>query len=101
VPPDYDVLLIWDEVQTAFGRVGRMFASDLYGVAPDILTFGKAIAWGFPLAGTLHRADLEGMEPGDHGFTFAHFPVAMAAAVVTLRVLQEEELLSGRRTSRR
>ena len=89
---DYDILLIWDEVQTAFGRVGEMFAADLYGVTPDIITFGKAIAGGFPLAGTLHRADLEGMGAGDHGFTFAHFPVAMAAAVVTLSVLQEEEL---------
>ena len=89
---DYDILLIWDEVQTAFGRVGKMFAAELYGVTPDIITFGKALAGGFPLAGTLHRADLEGLGSGDHGFTFAHFPVAMAAAVVTLKVLQEEQL---------
>jgi 4-aminobutyrate aminotransferase-like enzyme len=89
---DYDVLLIWDEIQTAFGRMGTMFASDLYDVVPDIMTFGKSIAGGFPLAGTLQRVDLDGFGQQDHGFTFAHFPVAMAAAVVTLQILQEEKL---------
>jgi 4-aminobutyrate aminotransferase-like enzyme len=89
---DFGMLLIWDEIQTAFGRMGKMFASDLYSVVPDILTFGKAVAGGFPLAGTLHRADLEGFGTQDHGFTFAQFPVAMATGVVTLRILQEEKL---------
>ncbi|MBC7233987.1 MAG: aspartate aminotransferase family protein [Chloroflexi bacterium] len=89
---DYGMLLIWDEIQTAFGRVGAMFAADLYGVVPDILTFGKSIGGGFPLAGTLVRDDLDGFGPGDHSFTFSHFPVAMAAGVVTLQVLQEEQL---------
>ena len=89
---EYDMLLIWDEIQTAFGRVGAMFAADLYGVVPDIITFGKAIGGGFPLAGTLQREDLDGFGPGDHSFTFSHFPVAMAAGVVTLQVLQEEKL---------
>jgi len=89
---EYDMLLIWDEIQTAFGRVGAMFAADLYGVVPDIITFGKAIGGGFPLAGTLQREDLDGFGPGDHSFTFSHFPVAMAAGVVTLQVLQGEKL---------
>jgi len=89
---EYDMLLIWDEIQTAFGRVGAMFAADLYGVVPDIITFGKAIGGGFPLAGTLQREDLDGFGPGDHSFTFSHFPVAMAAGVVTLQVLQEMKL---------
>ncbi|MGQ9493776.1 MAG: aspartate aminotransferase family protein [Anaerolineae bacterium] len=89
---EYGMLLIWDEIQTAFGRVGAMFAADLYGVVPDILTFGKSIGGGFPLAGTLVRDDLDGFGPGDHSFTFSHFPVAMAAGVVTLQVLQEEQL---------
>jgi len=89
---DYDMLLIYDEIQTGFGRMGAMFATDLYGVIPDILTFGKAIGGGFPLAGTLHREELQGFESGDHSFTFAHFPVAMAAGVVTLRILEEEKL---------
>jgi 4-aminobutyrate aminotransferase-like enzyme len=89
---DYDMLLMWDEIQTAFGRVGAMFAADLYGVTPDIITFGKSIGGGFPLAGTLQRKDLDGFGPGDHSFTFSHFPVAMAAGVATLQVLKEEKL---------
>lgn len=89
---DYDMLLIWDEIQTAFGRMGTMFAAELYNVLPDILTFGKAIGGGFPLAGTLNRDDLEGFGPQDHGFTFASYPVSMAAAIVTLQILQEEGL---------
>jgi 4-aminobutyrate aminotransferase-like enzyme len=89
---DYDMLLVFDEIQTGFGRLGVMFASDLYGVVPDILTFGKAIGGGFPLAGTLHREGLEGFGSGDHSFTFAHFPPSMAAGVVTLQILEEEKL---------
>jgi len=89
---DYDMLLIFDEIQTGFGRLGAMFASDLYGVVPDIMSYGKAIGGGFPLAGTLHRDTLEGYGPGDHSFTFAHFPPSMAAGVVTLQILQEEQL---------
>jgi 4-aminobutyrate aminotransferase-like enzyme len=89
---DYDMLLIWDEIQTAFGRMGTMFAAELYDILPDIMTFGKAIGGGFPLAGTLHRTDMEDFGPQDHGFTFASYPVSMAAAIVTLRILQEEQL---------
>lgn len=89
---DYDMLLIWDEIQTAFGRMGTMFSAELYDVLPDIMTFGKAIGAGFPLAGTLSRDDLEGFGPQDHGFTFAAYPVSMAAAIVNLRILQEEKL---------
>jgi 4-aminobutyrate aminotransferase-like enzyme len=89
---DYDMLLIWDEIQTAFGRMGTMFSAELYGVLPDIMTFGKAIGAGFPLAGTLSRDDLEGFGPQDHGFTFASYPVSMAAAIVNLQILQEEQL---------
>lgn len=89
---DYDMLLMFDEIQTGFGRLGALFAAELYGVVPDILTFGKAIGGGFPLAGTLHREDLAGFAPGDHSFTFAHFPPAMAAGVVTLQILEEGKL---------
>jgi 4-aminobutyrate aminotransferase-like enzyme len=88
----YDMLLIYDEMQTGFGRVGRMFAADLYETVPDILVFGKAIGGGFPLAGSISREGLK-FEPGDHSFTFAHFPVSMVAALATLQVLEEEGLL--------
>jgi 4-aminobutyrate aminotransferase-like enzyme len=86
------IILIWDEIQTAFGRMGKMFVSELYDVVPDIISFGKAIGGGFPLAGTLHRDDLNDFGHQDHGFTFAQFPVSMAAGVVALKILQEEHL---------
>ncbi|HEX9043906.1 MAG TPA: aspartate aminotransferase family protein [Candidatus Limnocylindrales bacterium] len=86
-------LLIWDEIQTAFGRVGTMFAAELYGVVPDILVFGKAVGGGFPLAGVLIREGLKGFEPGDDALTFGQFPVSMAAAYAMLDVLEGDGLL--------
>jgi 4-aminobutyrate aminotransferase-like enzyme len=91
----YDMLLIWDEIQTGFGRLGTMFAADLYQTIPDILIFGKAIGGGFPLAGSLQRDVLRGFEPGDHSFTFGHFPVSMVAGLATLRVMEEEKHLEN------
>ena len=92
----YDMLLIYDEMQTGFGRVGEMFAANLYGTVPDILTFGKAIGGGFPLAGTISREGLA-YKPGDHSFTFGHFPVSMVAGLATLEVLEEENLFDRAR----
>ncbi|MFC1921866.1 aspartate aminotransferase family protein [Chloroflexota bacterium] len=89
----YDMLLIWDEVQTGFGRLGAMFASEMYDTVPDILCFGKALGGGFPIAGHLSRDGLKGFKPGDHSFTFAHFPVSLLASIATLSVLEEEGLL--------
>jgi 4-aminobutyrate aminotransferase-like enzyme len=90
----HDVLLVYDEVQTAFARVPRMFACELYDVVPDVLVYGKGIGGGFPLAGTLSREGLPNFEPGDHGFTFGHFPVSLAAALENLRVIEEDGLLA-------
>ena len=90
-----DMLLVWDEIQTAFGRVGEMFAAELYGTVPDILIFGKSIGGGFPLAGSLQSSSLKGFESGDHSFTFAHFPVSMVAGLATLRAMEEEHLLEN------
>jgi len=89
---EHGILLIFDEIQTGFGRLGAMFASELYDVYPDILTFGKAIAGGFPLAGVMQRSDLKPPEPASDSFTFAHFPVSFAAAIATLEVIEEENL---------
>lgn len=89
----HGVTLIWDEIQTAFGRTGEMFAADYYKVKPDIIVFGKAIAGGFPLAGMIFNKELNDFEPGDHSFTFAHFPISMVAALATIGVIESENLL--------
>ena len=107
-PPDYypamralcddlGMLLVWDEIQTGFGRVGDWFAATIYKTIPDILIFGKGLGGGFPLFGTLSRSDLKSLEPGDHSFTFAHFPVSMAAALATIAAIEEEKLLERAR----
>ena len=88
-----DILLIWDEIQTAFGRVGKMFAAELYQVVPDILVFGKAVAGGLPLAGIMTRDNLKVFDAGENAFTFAHFPLSLVAALATIEVLQEGQLL--------
>ncbi len=90
---DLGMLLIFDEIQTGFGRLGTWFGADLYGTTPDIMVIGKALGGGFPLFGVLFNSDLQGLAPGDHSFTFAHFPLSMAAANAAIQVLEEERLL--------
>ena len=92
----HDIVLIFDEVQCAFGRVGRMFTSELHGVTPDIITFGKAVGGGFPLAGTISKENLM-MCTADHGFTFGSFAPSMVAALAYLDVVEEEDLLKATR----
>jgi 4-aminobutyrate aminotransferase len=84
------ILLVFDEVQTGMGRTGKMFAADHFGVAPDILTIAKGIASGLPLGATVARADLMTWPPGAHASTFGGNPVACAAALVTIELLQRE-----------
>lgn len=78
------ILLIWDEIQSCFGRTGKMFAADFYGIVPDIMTFGKGIGGGFPLAGIFASDKLQKFDSGEDALTFGSFPVAMAAAVATV-----------------
>lgn len=87
-----DMLLIWDEIQTGFGRCGTYFSSERYDVVPDVIVFGKALGGGYPIAGFLARDDLAPLAAGDHSFTFAHFPVSMAASLATLDVMEEENI---------
>jgi 4-aminobutyrate aminotransferase-like enzyme len=92
---EYGILLVFDEVQTGFGRTGRMWAAEHYGVTPDVLAFGKGVGGGFPLAGVLASTDLAGFQPGDEALTFGEFPVSLAAGLAALEVLQRDGLLDA------
>ncbi len=89
-----DILLIFDEIQCGLGRTGKMFAYQHYGVEPDIMTLAKPIAGGLPLGALIAKEKIAAaFHPGDHGTTFGGNPVACAAALAFLEVLQEDNLL--------
>jgi len=115
-PPDYfprvreicdrhEVLLIADEVITGFGRTGRWFGMEHYGVVPDLMTFAKGVTSGYlPLSGVMlthavHETlrELRGTFP--HGFTYSGHPTACAVALRNLRVIEEEGLVERARTT--
>jgi len=92
----HGILLILDEVQTGFGRTGEMFACQLSGVRPDLMAIAKGIASGFPLSATVGPRDLlVKWQMGAHGTTFGGNPVSCAAALATLEVIREEDLLAN------
>ncbi len=91
----HGILLIADEVQCGMGRTGRMFASAHFGFEPDILATAKGIASGLPLSATIARADLMTWPPGAHASTFGGNPVAIAASLVTIELLEEELLANA------
>jgi 4-aminobutyrate aminotransferase len=85
----HEILVIADEVQTGFGRTGKMFASEHFDFVPDILTAAKGIASGIPLSATIARADLMTWAPGAHASTFGGNPVGIAASLATIELLEE------------
>lgn len=88
---EHGVLLVFDEVQCGFGRTGRPFAAETFGVRPDVLLFAKGVASGLPLAGIMASAELMDRWPnGTHGSTFGGNPLSCAAAVATIAVLEDE-----------
>jgi 5-aminovalerate/4-aminobutyrate aminotransferase len=90
----HGILLIADEVQTGAGRTGTFFAMEQMGVVPDLTTFAKSIAGGFPLAGVCGKAELmDAIAPGGLGGTYAGSPIACAAALAVMEVFEEEHLL--------
>ena len=90
------MLLIVDEVQTGFGRTGKLFASEHYGLEPDIMTMAKGMASGLPMSAIAARKEIfDAWEPGQHGGTFGGNPVCAAAALATLDVILEEGLLEN------
>ncbi len=90
---DQDILLICDEVQAGFGRTGKMFAIEHYGVEPHIMTMAKGIANGFPLAAFIAEPEIaDAFTPGSHLSTFGGNPVSCAASLANIEVMKEEKL---------
>jgi len=90
---DDGALFIADEVQSGFGRTGKLFAIEHYGVEPDIMCMAKGIADGFPLSGFIAREDIaDAFTPGDHLSTFGGNPVSCAAAIANIGVMMDEKL---------
>jgi 4-aminobutyrate aminotransferase len=88
----YGILLIADEVQCGMGRSGKMFAFEHFDFHPDIVAIAKGIASGMPLGVTIARAEVMAWEPGAHASTFGGNPVCLAAALETIRLLEEKYL---------
>ena len=91
----HGILLIADEVQTGFGRTGKLFAMQHYAVRPDIMTMAKSLAGGMPLSAVCGRAEvMDAANPGGLGGTYAGNPLAVAAAHAVLDVIEQEQLLA-------
>jgi 4-aminobutyrate aminotransferase len=89
----HGILLILDEVQSGFGRTGKWFAQEHFGVVPDIMTVAKGIASGMPISGVFSRLELmKKWQVGSHGGTFGGNAVACAAGVATIRVMRDEDM---------
>ena len=92
----HGILLICDEIQSGFGRTGKWFAFEHFGIEPDIMTVAKGIASGMPLSGVFSRLDLmKKWSTGTHGGTYGGNAVATAAAVATIQAMREEKLVEN------
>lgn len=89
---DTETLLIFDEVQTGFGRTGKWFCKEHFGVEPDIMTMAKAIGGGFPMGAIAAREGIA-FERGQHAATFGGGPLACAAALASIDIIRQEELV--------
>jgi len=96
IADEHGLLLILDEVQSGFGRTGKFFALEHFGVVPDILVMAKGLGSGMPISGIAARRELmDRWQPGTHGGTYGGNAVACAAAAATIHVLQEEGLVDN------
>jgi 4-aminobutyrate aminotransferase len=92
----HGILLIFDEVQSGFGRTGKWFALEHFGVIPDIITAAKGLASGMPLSGVFSRTDLmKKWETGSHGGTYGGNAVACAAGVASIQAMREDNMLEN------
>ncbi len=90
----HGILLIMDEIQTGFARTGRMFATEYAGIEPDMITLAKSLAGGFPLSAVTGRREvMQSAKPGGLGGTYAGSPIAIAAALAVLEVIEQEKLV--------
>src|SRR6266496_2099895 len=95
------IVFVVDEVQTGFGRTGRMFAIEHFGVEPDLMTVAKSIAAGLPLSGVVGKAEImDAPGPNAIGGTYVGNPVAQAAALAVLDVFEDEGLVEDRKSTR-
>ncbi|MEM2092354.1 MAG: aspartate aminotransferase family protein [Candidatus Bathyarchaeia archaeon] len=95
---EHGIILIFDEVQTGFGRTGRMWASEHWNIKPDIMCVAKAMGGGVPIGATIGRNDVMGsLKVGEHTSTFGGNPLACAAACATIDVILEENLVDRAR----
>ena len=89
----HGILFIADEIQTGFGRTGKLFASEHYGLVPDLMTTAKSLAGGLPLAAVTGRADvMEAPHVGGLGGTYGGNPLACAAALAVLDAMEAERI---------
>ena len=89
----HGIVMIADEIQTGFGRTGRLFAVEYAGIEPDIVTVAKSLAGGFPLSGVIGKADMmDSVDPGGLGGTYAGSPLGCAAGLAVLDIIEEEQL---------
>lgn len=90
-----DILLIFDEIQTGMGRTGSLFCYEQYGIEPDIMTLGKGIGGGYPLAAVLVKDRLDIFEPGDQGGTYTGQPLAMAVGKTVLEEIINRDVINN------
>lgn len=89
----HGMVMIADEIQTGFGRTGKMFAVEHAGIEPDLMTLAKGLAGGFPLAGVVGKAEImDAVDPGGLGGTFGGSPIGCAAGLAVLDVIVKEDL---------
>jgi diaminobutyrate-2-oxoglutarate transaminase len=95
ITSDLGIPLVIDEIQTGFGRTGKMFAFEHSGITPDAIVISKAIGGGFPLSALLYHEQYDTWAPGAHAGTFRGNQIAMAAGTTTLDIIESEKLVEG------
>jgi 4-aminobutyrate aminotransferase len=93
----HGILLVFDEIQSGLGRKGKVWAADHFGVKPDIITVAKGIASGMPLSAIVSRAEVMNWGPGAHASTYGGNPVAVAASLATIELLERELVANAAR----